>query len=173
MHYSAMRLYIITHGILNTPFQGDKDILSQELEDKAISFYLIILKKKTSCSKRGICLLFYSDVCASEKNEDGIGLPLLSSFIFIIIFCSLILRRIPLGEFICIFCLRHLIVGVLVPPTAAAIGYNTNNYNCSNSSSNDASVKGNVHGCCKGGEIESLNSLSWKDPQGSLSPIPL
>lgn len=46
MHYSAMRLYIITHGILNTPFQGDKDILSQELEDKAISFYLIILKKK-------------------------------------------------------------------------------------------------------------------------------
>lgn len=46
MRYSAMRLYIITRGILNTPFQGDKDILSQELEDKdIISFYLIILKQ--------------------------------------------------------------------------------------------------------------------------------
>lgn len=46
--------------------------------------------------------------------------------------------------------LRHLVVLVLFLPTAAEIDYNTNNYNCSNNPTDDASVKSYVHGSYTG-----------------------
>lgn len=45
---------------------------------------------------------------------------------------------------------RHLVVLILLLPTAAAISYNTNDNYCCNNTANDSSIEGNVHGCCRG-----------------------
>lgn len=47
---------------------------------------------------------------------------------------------------------RHLVVGVLAFPAAAAIGNDPNHHNGSNNSPNDASIQSYVHGCCVGRE---------------------
>lgn len=52
MHFCAVRLYISTHRMLGTSFEGDEDILSQNLKAEPLPFILLFKKKKNLLAVR-------------------------------------------------------------------------------------------------------------------------